>query len=146
VSSPFTRRVYNLGLNEFIAWFGQELRHGLTKGTANAWRMALEARGLGPLSMNVRITAVRELAVEAVDSGLLAPDVSTKRNSATERCRLTCRAPDDDDPRWRCLSEPDRIASQPSSGEEQPLSFDLDSSGSPAMSIQWRIHERSPGR
>ena len=26
VSSPITRRVYNLGLDEFIAWFGQEPR------------------------------------------------------------------------------------------------------------------------
>jgi hypothetical protein len=26
VSSPITRRVYNLGLNEFIAWYCSELR------------------------------------------------------------------------------------------------------------------------
>ena len=26
VSSPITRRVYNLGLDEFIAWFQQESR------------------------------------------------------------------------------------------------------------------------
>jgi hypothetical protein len=26
VSSPITRRVYNLGLDEFIAWFAQEPR------------------------------------------------------------------------------------------------------------------------
>ena len=28
VSSPITRRVYNLGLDEFIAWYGQEPRPG----------------------------------------------------------------------------------------------------------------------
>jgi hypothetical protein len=34
VSSPITRRVYNLGLDEFIAWFGQEPRPaGFTKAT-----------------------------------------------------------------------------------------------------------------
>jgi len=47
VSSPITRRVYNLGLDEFIAWYGLEPRPGFTKATVNAWRMALEARGLG---------------------------------------------------------------------------------------------------
>jgi site-specific recombinase XerD len=76
VSSPITRRVYNLGLDEFIAWYGQEPRPGFTKATVNAWRMALEARGLGPISINVRITAVRKLAVEAADNGLLAPELA----------------------------------------------------------------------
>jgi hypothetical protein len=37
----------------------------------SAWRVALEDRGLGSVSINVRITAVRKLAVEAADNGLL---------------------------------------------------------------------------
>jgi hypothetical protein len=45
---------------------------GFTKATVNAWRGALETRGLGSVSINVRITAVRKLAVEAADNGLLA--------------------------------------------------------------------------
>jgi hypothetical protein len=68
VSSPITKRVYNLGLDEFIAWYGQEPRPGFTKATVAAWRVALEARGLGSVSINVRITAVRKLAVEAADN------------------------------------------------------------------------------
>src|ERR1039457_1758786 len=76
VSSPITRRVYNLGLDEFFAWFSQEPRPGFTKATVAAWRVALEARGLGAVSINVRITAVRKLAVEAADNGLLAPELA----------------------------------------------------------------------
>src|SRR5580692_3566959 len=76
VSSPITRRVYNLGLNEFFTWYGQEPRVGFTKGTVSAWRVALEGRGLGSISINVRITAVRKLAVEAADNGLLAPELA----------------------------------------------------------------------
>jgi predicted phosphoadenosine phosphosulfate sulfurtransferase len=76
VSSPITRRVYNLGLDEFIAWYGEEPRPGFTKATVNAWRITLEARGLGSISINVRITAVRKLAVEAADNGLLAPELA----------------------------------------------------------------------
>src|SRR5215475_2468713 len=76
VSSPITRRVYNLGLDEFFSWDGQEPRAGFTKATVAAWRVALEARGLGAVSVNVRITAVRKLAVEAADNGLLAPEIA----------------------------------------------------------------------
>ena len=45
VSSPISRRVYNLGLDEFFAWFSLEPRPGFTKATVAAWRVALEARG-----------------------------------------------------------------------------------------------------
>ena len=76
VSSPITRRVYNLGLDEFFEWYGREPRAGFTKATVSAWRVALEARGLGSISINVRITAVRKLAVEAADNGLLAPELA----------------------------------------------------------------------
>src|SRR6266705_816742 len=77
VSSPITKRVYNLGLDEFFAWFGQEPRPGFTKATVSAWRVSLELRGLGSVSINVRITAVRKLAVEAADNGLLAPELAS---------------------------------------------------------------------
>jgi site-specific recombinase XerD len=76
VSSPITRRVYNLGLDEFIAWYTLESRAGFTKATVSAWRVVLEGRGLGSVSINVRITAVRKLAVEAADNGLLAPELA----------------------------------------------------------------------
>src|SRR3954466_4191796 len=77
VSSPITKRVYNLGLDEFFDWYRREPRPGFTKATVSAWRVALEARGLGAVSINVRITAVRKLAVEAADNGLLAPELAT---------------------------------------------------------------------
>src|SRR5215475_6943731 len=76
VSSPITRRVYNLGLDEFFAWYGQEVRPGFSNATVAAWRVALEARGLGSISINVRITAVRKLAVEAADNGLMPPEIA----------------------------------------------------------------------
>src|SRR5258705_11035729 len=76
VSSPITKRVYNLGLDEFFAWYGLEARVGFTKATVSAWRVVLESRGLGSVSINVRITAVRKLAVEAADNGLLAPELA----------------------------------------------------------------------
>lgn len=79
---PRSRRVYNLGLDEFFSWYGQEPRPGFTKATVSARRVALEARGLGAVSINVRITAVRKLAVETADNGLLIPRLGS---STTKR-------------------------------------------------------------
>jgi predicted DCC family thiol-disulfide oxidoreductase YuxK len=55
VSSPITRRVYNMALDEFMAWFRQEQRPGFTKATVSAWRVSLEARGLGSSSIIGRV-------------------------------------------------------------------------------------------
>jgi integrase len=76
VSSPITRRVYNMALNEFVAWFKQAPRPGFSKATVSAWRASLEARGLGSSSIIIRMSAIRKLAAEAADNGLLAPELA----------------------------------------------------------------------
>src|SRR6202795_241153 len=76
VSSPITRRVYNMALDEFVAWFRQEPRPGLSKATVSAWRVSLEARGLGSSSIIIRMSAIRKLATEAADNGLLALELA----------------------------------------------------------------------
>lgn len=42
VSSPITKRVYNMALEEFLAWFREAPRQGFTKATVSAWRASLE--------------------------------------------------------------------------------------------------------
>jgi site-specific recombinase XerD len=76
VSSPITKRVYNMALDEFYAWFQQAPRPGFTKATVSAWRVSLEARGLGSSSIIIRMSAIRKLANEAADNGLLAPELA----------------------------------------------------------------------
>jgi integrase len=76
VSSPITKRVYNMALDEFLVWFQQAPRPGFTKATVSAWRVSLEARGLGSSSIIIRMSAIRKLAVEAADNGLLAPELA----------------------------------------------------------------------
>src|SRR5260370_11872739 len=73
VSSPITKRVYNMALDEFLAWFQQGRRPGFTKATVSAWRVSLEARGLGSSSIIIRMSAIRKLAGEAADNGMLPP-------------------------------------------------------------------------
>src|SRR6266851_4579059 len=77
VSSPITRRVYSMALDEFLAWFRQEPRPvGFCKATVIAWRESLETRGLGSSSIIIRMSAIRKLASEAADSGLIAPELA----------------------------------------------------------------------
>src|SRR5579862_2844712 len=76
VSSPITKRVYNMALDEFLVWFQQAPRPGFTKATVSAWRVSLEARGLGSSSIIIRMSAIRKLAVEASDNGLLATELA----------------------------------------------------------------------
>src|ERR1700751_3491430 len=76
VSSPITRRVYNMAVDEFIGWFRLEPRPGFSKATVSAWRVSLQARGLGSSSIIIRMSAIRKLAGEAADNGLLAPELA----------------------------------------------------------------------
>src|SRR5262249_11174666 len=76
VSSPITKRVYNMALDEFLAWFRQAPRPGFTKATVSAWRVSLEERRLGSSSIIIRMSAIRKLAAEAADNGLLAPELA----------------------------------------------------------------------
>jgi len=76
VSSPITKRVYNMALEEFLVWFQQAPRPGFTKATVSTWRVSLEARGLGSSSIIIRMSAIRKLAAEAADNGLLAPELA----------------------------------------------------------------------
>src|SRR2546427_5536073 len=77
VSSPITRRVYNMALDEFMVWFRQEPRPGgFCKASVSAWRASLDARKLGSSSIIIRMSAIRKLAGEAVANGLLSPDLA----------------------------------------------------------------------
>jgi hypothetical protein len=76
LSSPITKRVYNMALDEFMGWFQRAPRPGFTKATLSAWRVSLEDRRLGSSSIIIRMSAIRKLAAEAADNGLLAPELA----------------------------------------------------------------------
>ncbi len=82
VTSPITKRVYNMALDEFMEWYRQEARPGFSKATVSAWRASLESRGLGSSSIIIRKSAIRKLASEAADNFLgvqIAPQLKTLR-------------------------------------------------------------------
>jgi site-specific recombinase XerD len=77
VSSPITKRVYSMALDEFLAWCRQEPRPGgFCKATVSSWRASL-VRRLGSSSIIIRMSAIRKLAAEAADNGLIAPELAS---------------------------------------------------------------------
>ena len=75
VTSTHSRRAYRLALEGFLTWWETEGRPPFTKATVQAFRVKLEGDGLAGATINVRLCAIRKLAVEAADNGLLDPDL-----------------------------------------------------------------------
>src|SRR5579863_9915364 len=49
---------------------------GFCKAIVSAWRVSLENRALGSSSIIIRMSAIRKLAAEAADNGLIAPELA----------------------------------------------------------------------
>ena len=74
--SPESQRGYQHAIEEFIRWYCSEPRLSFNKTVVTRYRAHLEARQLAPGTVNVRLAAVRRLAYEAADSGLLSPELA----------------------------------------------------------------------
>lgn len=71
VSSDHTRRAYTRALTDFITWHRDSGQSGLTKATVAAHVQSLRDSGTSASSINQRLTAIRKLALEAADNGLI---------------------------------------------------------------------------
>ena len=76
LGSPDSVRGYQHAIDEFVVWYCSEPRLAFNKTVVLRYRFHLEERGLAPGTINVRMAAVRRLAYEAADSGLLSPDLA----------------------------------------------------------------------
>ena len=70
------QRGYGHAIDEFVDWYCSEPRLALNKTVVLRYRNFLEARLLAPGTINLRLGAVRRLAYEAADSGLLSSDLA----------------------------------------------------------------------
>lgn len=75
VTSPHSKRAYRRALREFIAWTQSNCLL-FNKAAVQRYRSELEQRSLSSSSINVRLSAIRKLAQEAADNGLLDPDIA----------------------------------------------------------------------
>src|ERR1700757_1377661 len=74
--SPESQRGYRHSIDEFINWYCSEPRLSFNRTVVLRYRMHLESRNLAPGTINVRLAAVRRLAYEAADAGLLSPELA----------------------------------------------------------------------
>src|ERR1019366_2487509 len=76
LGSPASRRGYEYAIDEFIAWYCSEPRLAFNRIVVVRYRMYLESRALAANTINQHLAAVRRLAHEAADSGLLSPELA----------------------------------------------------------------------
>jgi site-specific recombinase XerD len=77
LNSPQSKRAYSRALQTFLAWFhANQPAQGLTRASVQSYRSYLLESGLSPSTVNLRLCAVRRLVVEAVDNGMLDPNLA----------------------------------------------------------------------
>jgi site-specific recombinase XerD len=76
LGSVASKRTYAFAINDFIAWYCSEPRLAFGHTVVLRYRYELEARQLAPATINLTLAAVRRLAYEASDNGLLCPDLA----------------------------------------------------------------------
>src|SRR5579872_4225847 len=76
LTSPSSQRSYDHAIREFIDWYCSEPRLAFNKTVVTRYRISLEQRHYASSTINLRLAAVRRLAYEASDSGLLSPDLA----------------------------------------------------------------------
>ena len=69
--SPHTRRAYRTALDEFLTWAQYQQPSTLSKALVQRYKTMVIAKELAPATINQRLAAVRRLAQEAADNGLI---------------------------------------------------------------------------
>src|SRR4029077_3314058 len=76
LTAPSSQVSYGHAIDEFIRWYCSEPRLALNRTVVLRYRIYLEQKNLAPSTINVRLAAVRRVAFEAADSGLLSPELA----------------------------------------------------------------------
>src|SRR5437867_10968928 len=76
LTSQDAQRGYRHAINEFVHWYCSEPRLAFNRIVVLRYRSHLESRQLAPGTVNLRLGAVRRLAYEAADCGLLSADLA----------------------------------------------------------------------
>jgi len=91
--SPESQRGYRHAIDEFISWYCSEPRLSFNKTVVTRYKGFLEDRHLAAGTINVRLAAVRRLAYEATDAGLLSPELAAgiRRVKGSQKTRHSAR-------------------------------------------------------
>jgi site-specific recombinase XerC len=77
LTSASGQRTDDHAIREFVAWYCSEPRLAFNRTVVLRYRIHLEQRGYAPATINLRLAAVRRVAYEAADTGLLSPELAS---------------------------------------------------------------------
>jgi integrase len=76
LTSASGQRTYEHAIREFVGWYCSEPRLAFNRTVVLRYRIHLEQRHYAPATINLRLAAVRRIAYEAADAGLLSPELA----------------------------------------------------------------------
>ena len=76
LTSKSGQRTYDHAITEFVEWYCSEPRLAFNRTVVLRYRINLEQKQYAPSTINLRLAAVRRLAYEAADAGLLSPELA----------------------------------------------------------------------
>src|SRR6266513_1667437 len=76
LTSRSGQRTYDHAIREFVAWYCSEPRLAFNRTVVLRYRIFLEQRQYAPATINLRLAAVRRVAYEAANAGLLSPELA----------------------------------------------------------------------
>src|SRR3989442_2745985 len=76
LTSRSGQRTYDHAIDDFVDWYCSEPRLAFNRTVVLRYRIHLEQKQYAPTTINLHLAAVRRVAYEAADSGLLSPELA----------------------------------------------------------------------
>jgi integrase len=76
LTSKSGQRSYDRAITDFVDWYCSEPRLAFNRTVVLRYRIYLEQKHYAATTINLRLAAVRRVAYEAADSGLLSPELA----------------------------------------------------------------------
>lgn len=110
LTSKSGQRSYDHAITDFVEWYCSEPRLAFNRSVVLPYRIHLEQKQYAPTTVNLRLAAVRRIAYEAADSGLLSPELAAGIRRVKGVRRIGVRVGNwlTAAQGWRLLAGPDR--------------------------------------
>jgi cellobiose phosphorylase len=76
LTSKSGQRSYDRAITDFVDWYCSEPRLAFNRTVVLRYRIFLEQKQYAVTTINLRLAAIRRVAFEAADSGLLSPELA----------------------------------------------------------------------
>lgn len=76
LTSDHSKVAYRKALVDFMGWYQDQGKPGLNKAIVQRYRTSLIDSKLSAASINLKLSAIRKLAAEAADNGILGPTIA----------------------------------------------------------------------